>query len=149
MGVEEKKGKGAKKRKEVKVGEPEIIMKVAIIPDFAALKIKVNPNSEAIQGIRGSFEPGLYAPWPEAREKGVIELAIEGETLRALLTTISEIYSQANVDFQPICPITNDIGSDYDILVNGKNYITLPQGLNTKLKDGDEVRVKGDETGHC
>jgi molybdopterin converting factor small subunit len=124
-------------------------MKVAIIPDFAALKIRVNPDSKAMQGARGSFEPGLYVPWPEAREKGMIELAIEGETLRVLLAAISEIYRQANVDFQPICHITNDIGSEYDVSVNGKNYILLPQGLNTKLKDGDEVRVKGDETGHC
>jgi molybdopterin converting factor small subunit len=124
-------------------------MRIVITPGFAALRIKVNPDHEAIHGISGSFEPGLCAPWPDAREKGVIELEIEGETLRELLAIISERYSQVNIDFQPLCPITNDVGFDYDIFVNGKNYITLPQGLNTKLKDGDDVRVKSDEMGHC
>lgn len=124
-------------------------MRIAITPGFAALRIKVNPDHEVTHGISGSIEPGLYAPWPDARENGVIELEIEGETLRELLATISARYRQVNIDFQPLCPITNDVGFDYDIFVNGKNYITLPQGINTKLQDGDDVQVKSDELGHC
>lgn len=124
-------------------------MKVAIIPGFAGLRIKVNPNEEVTQETRGSVEPGLYAPWPEARENGFVELDVEGDTLRELLTKISERYSQANVDFQPICPITHDVGFDYDVFVNGKNYVTLAHGLNTRLRDGDDVKVKSDEMGHC
>jgi molybdopterin converting factor small subunit len=129
--------------------EREEIMKAAIIPGFAALRIKVNPNCEVTQGTCGSIEPGLYAPWPEAKKKGVVELEIEGETLRALLCEISKVYRQANVDFEPICPITNEVGFDFDVLINEKNYFTLAHGLDTKLKDGDEVKVKRDVIGHC
>jgi molybdopterin converting factor small subunit len=120
-----------------------------IIPGFAALRIKVNPDHEATHGISGSIEPGLYTPWPDARGKGVVELEIEGGTLRELLATISVRYRQVNIDFQPLCPITNDVGLDYDVFVNGKNFITLPQGLNTKLQDGDDVQVKSEVIGHC
>jgi hypothetical protein len=59
----------------------------------------------------------------------VIELEVEGEILRELPTKISERYSHANVDFQPICAITNDVGLNYDVFVNGKNYVTLSTGL--------------------
>lgn len=124
-------------------------MKVVIIPGFGGLRVKVNANEVVTQETNGSVEPGLYAPWPEARENGVVELKVEGETLRELLTTLSDLYTKANVDFQPICPITNDVGFDYDVFVNGKNYVSLPRGLNTKLNDGDDVKVKSDEMGHC
>ena len=124
-------------------------MRIAIIPSFAALRIIVNPNSDARLFASPSFEPGLCAPWPDARENGVTELEIEGETLRELLATISVRYRQVNIDFQPLCPITNDVGLDYDIFVNGKNYFMLPQGLNTTLHDGDDVQVKSEVIGHC
>jgi molybdopterin converting factor small subunit len=124
-------------------------MRIAIIPSFAALRIKVNPNGDVRGFASPSCEPGLCTPWPDARENGVTELEIEGETLRELLATISVRYRQVNIDFQPLCPITNDVGLDYDIFVNGKNYITLPQRLNTKLQDGDDVQVKSDVIGHC
>ena len=39
-------------------------------------------------------------------------------------------------------PQTNDLDFDYDVLVNGKNYLALPHGLDARLADGDEVRVK-------
>jgi hypothetical protein len=65
----------------------------------------------------------------------VIELEVEGEILRELPTKISERYSHANVAFQPICTITNDIGLDYDVFVNGKNYVTgLIQSSKTATK---------------
>ena len=127
----------------------EVAMKVAIIPGIAALRIKITPNGDGTEGTNVSIEPGLYAPWPEARKKRVVEFEVEGETLRALLTTISDRYRQAHVDFEPICPLTNDVGLDYDVFVNGKNYITSPYGLDRKLKDGDEVKVKRDVIGHC
>jgi molybdopterin converting factor small subunit len=86
--------------------------------------------------------PWLYAPWPEAQQKGVIEMAVAGETLKALLTELSHRYQQANVDFQPINPATNDLDFDYDVFINGKSYVVLAEGLDAKLKDGDTVKVK-------
>jgi molybdopterin converting factor small subunit len=118
-------------------------MKAAITPGFSELIIIVNPAEKVTrEGLLTINMPWLYAPWPDAREKGVIEAEVEGETLRALLTTLAEVYRQAGVDFEPINPRTNDMDEDYDVLINGKNYVTIPHGLNTKLEDGDKVKVK-------
>jgi molybdopterin converting factor small subunit len=118
-------------------------MKAAIMPGFSELIIIVNPAEKVTrEGLLTINMPWLYAPWPDALEKGVIELEVEGETLRALLTTLAQVYRQAGVDFEPINPGTNDMDEDYDVLINGKNYVTIPHGLNTKLEDGDKVKVK-------
>ena len=118
-------------------------MKAAIMPGFSELIIKVNPLSEVTrEGLLSIIMPWLYAPWPEARKKGVIEMEVEGETLRELLTTISGRYKEADVDVELINPRTDDLDFDYDVLINGKDYVTSPHGLDTKLKAGDEVKVK-------
>ena len=118
-------------------------MKAAIMPGFSELIIKVNPLSEVTrEGLLSIIMPWLYAPWPEARKKGVIEMEVEGETLRELLTTISDRYKEADVDVELINPRTDDLDFDYDVLINGKDYVTSPHGLDTKLKAGDEVKVK-------
>ena len=109
-------------------------MRVTIIPHSTELKIILNPNGEVPQEACSSIVPGLFAPWPDAREKGVIEMEVEGETLTALLTELSDRCKQANVDFEPICPITNDLRFDYDVFVNGKNYVALPHGLDAKQR---------------
>jgi molybdopterin converting factor small subunit len=118
-------------------------MNVSIMPGFSELIVRINPAEKVTrEGLLNIIMPWLYAPWPDAREKGVIELKVEGETTRALLTTLAEIYKQADVDFAPINPKTNDLDEDYDVLVNDKNYVTIPHGLDAKLRDGDEVKVK-------
>lgn len=118
-------------------------MKAAIKPGFSELIVIINPAEKVTrEGLLTIIMPWLYAPWPDAREKGVIELEVEGETLRALLAKLAEVYRQAGVDFEPINPRTNDMDEDYDVLINGKNYVTLSHTINTKLKDGDEVKVK-------
>ena len=118
-------------------------MKAVITPGFSELIIVVNPAEKVTrEGLLTINMPWLYAPWPDAREKGVIEAEVKGETLRALLTTLAKAYKQAGVDFEPINPRTNDMDEDYDVLINGKNYITIPDGLNTKLEDGDSVKLK-------
>lgn len=118
-------------------------MRVAIIPSCTELIIIVNPAGELTRGSCRSIIPGLYAPWPdEAQQKGVIEVEVKGDTLKALLTKLQELYKQVNVDFEPINPMTNDLDFDYDVFVNGKNYVTLPHGLDAKLRDSDEVKVK-------
>ncbi len=118
-------------------------MKAIIMPGFSELIIKINPTRDVTrEGLLSIIMPWLYAPWPEAQEKGIIETDVEGETLRALLTKLSERYKQVNVDFDPIDIKTDDVDFDYDVLVNDKRYVALPHGLDTKLADDDEVKVK-------
>jgi molybdopterin converting factor small subunit len=114
-----------------------------IIPGLTELRIKVNPTKKVSrEGLPYILMPWMFAPWPEARGKGVMEIAIKGETLRELLVELSDRYKQANVDFEPINPKINDVDFDYDISVNGKNYIGLSNGLDTKLRKGNEVVIK-------
>jgi len=118
-------------------------MKVVIFPGLVELKIKVNPTKKVTrEGLPYIVMPWMFAPWPEAKDKGVIEVEIEGATLRALLNELSVFYKNAGVDFEPINSKTNDVDFDYDILVSGKKYVGLPQGLETKLRKGNEVVIK-------
>jgi molybdopterin converting factor small subunit len=124
-------------------------MKVAIVPILEHLKVVINPDGKvAPEGGSPSLST-MYAPWPDAREKGFAEIDVEGDTLRALLAELGTRYKQADVDFEPICPITNDLKLDYDVLVNGKNFILLAQGLDTKLNNRDEVKIQADTLGYC
>jgi molybdopterin converting factor small subunit len=124
-------------------------MKVAIVPILEHLKVVINPDGKvAPEGGSPSIST-MYAPWPDAREKGFAEIDVEGDTLRALLAELGTRYKQADVDFEPICPITNDLKLDYDVLVNGKNFILLAQGLDTKLNNRDEVKIQADTLGYC
>ena len=124
-------------------------MRVAIVPHFEQLKVVVNPNGKVTPETNSPSLSTLYAPWPDAREKGFAEIDVEGDTLRALLAEVGTRYKQANVDFEPICPITNDLRMDFDVFVNGKNFILLAHGLESKLRDGDEVKILADTLGHC
>jgi len=118
-------------------------MKAVIIPGLVELRIKVNPTKKVTrQGLPYIVMPWMFAPWPEAKEKGVVEIVIKGETLRALLIELSDRYKQVNVDFEPINPKTNDMDFDYDVSVNGKNYIGLSRGLDTKIRGDSEVVIK-------
>jgi molybdopterin converting factor small subunit len=118
-------------------------MKVVIIPGLVELRIKVDPIKEVTrEGLAYIVMPWMFAPWPEANTKGIIEIEIKGVTLRALLNELSDLYKKANVDFEPINSKTNDVDFDYEILINGKKYVGLPQGLDTKLRKGNEVVIK-------
>ncbi len=124
-------------------------MRIAIVPHFEQLRILVNYDGQVASRGSVSSLPGLFAPWPGAREKGFAEIEVEGDTLRAMLAEIGSCYKQAGVDFEPICPITKDIKLDYDVFVNGRNYVLLDHGLESELKDGDEVKIQSDTLGHC
>jgi hypothetical protein len=116
-------------------------MKIAVIPGCTELKIKVNPTG-AVPREEGECKiPWLYAPWPEAEQKGVVEIEMKGDSLRALLAEVSNRYKKANVDFDPIDPGTDEIHSDYDVSVNGKSYVSLRGGLDAALRSGDEVII--------
>jgi molybdopterin converting factor small subunit len=116
-------------------------MKIAIIPGCTELKIKVNPTGKVSREEGECKIPWLYAPWPEAEQKGVVEIETQGDSLRALLTEVSNRYKKANVDFDPFEAGTGEILSDYDVSVNGKSYVSLRGGLDTALKAGDEVII--------
>ena len=125
-------------------------MKVVIVPHFEQLRVVVSADGKVSpEFLCASYLPGLYAPWPEAKEKGYIDIDIEGDTLRSLLAEIGSRYTQAEVDFEPICPNTNDLKWEYDVFVNGRNYTLLPHGLEEKLQEGDEIKIQADTLGHC
>jgi len=117
-------------------------MRVAIIPRFTELMIVVNPTGGLPWKPPSSIMPWMYAAWPDTQRKGVIEIEVEGDTLRELVTQVANRYQQANVNFYPIDPVTNDIDLDYEVLLNGKSYEGLSYGLDTDLRDGDEVQIK-------
>ena len=118
-------------------------MRVVIFPGFSEFIITDNPTHEVTrQGRLSIVMPWLYAPWPNAKEKGIIEIEIAGDTLRALLAELTARYKEANVEFQPINSTTNDLDFDFDVLVNDKNYVALAGVLDVKLKANDTVKIK-------
>lgn len=122
---------------------PEAVVKAAIMPGFSELTIIINPTREVTrEGMPSIVMPWLYAPWPDSKERGIIEITVQGDTIRALLTELSRRYKQANVDLELINSTTNDLDFDYDVIVNDKNYVALAGGLDAKLKDNDTVKVK-------
>jgi hypothetical protein len=120
-----------------------VAVKAIILPGFSELIIVINPTREVVrEGMLSIIMPWFYAPWPDSKERGIIEMAFPGDSLRALLMELAARYRQANVDLELINPGTNDLDFDYDVLVNGKNYVALDGGLDAKLKADDTVKVK-------
>ena len=120
-------------------------MRAVIIPGLTELRIKVNPARKVSrEGLPYIVMPWMFAPWPDVKDKGVIDIEVKGETLRRLLIELSDWYKRAHVDFEPLNPKTDDVDFDYDVSVNGKNYIGLSNGLDTKLRKGNEVVIKMD-----
>jgi hypothetical protein len=118
-------------------------MRAVIIPGLTELRIKVNPARKVSrEGLPYIVMPWMFAPWPDVKDKGVIDIEVKGETLRRLLIELSDWYKRAHVDFEPLNPKTDDVDFDYDVSVNGKNYIGLSNGLDTKLRKGNEVVIK-------
>lgn len=118
-------------------------MKLAIIPSHLEWLITVNPAGAVIPGeITGPVMPWMYTPWPDAAGKGVIEIDVAGDTLRELLMALSTQYNQAGVDCNLIDSMTHQLDSDYDVFINGVHLSVLPAGLDYKLHDDDEVKIR-------
>jgi hypothetical protein len=118
-------------------------MKLAIIPSHLEWLIAVNPAEEVTpREITGPVMSWMYTPWPDAAEKGVIEIEAAGDTLRELLMALSERYTQAGVDCNIINSETQELDSDYDVFINGVHLSALPAGLETSLQNDDEVKVR-------
>jgi len=74
---------------------------------------------------------GFDQPGPVILEEPVEE----GESLRSLLTRLAgrfSHFSEALFD-----PETQSLSSEVSLLIN--NHIDLSQGMDTKLKDGDQI----------
>jgi hypothetical protein len=124
-------------------------MKVIIAPHIDHLMVFVNSFDKLSSGISLSAISKLYAPWPQAQEKGFVEIDIEGNTLRELLTAIGASYKKVNIDLEPICSRTNEVKPDYDVFVNGQSFAILDKSLESVLKDGDQVKIMADTQGFC
>ena len=117
-------------------------MKTIIMPSFWGLMIKINPTEGAdFQKTSSGSLPGLYAPWQESKQKGFIEAELTGDSLKAVLIELGNRYQEAGVDFIPMNRLKDEVDLEYNVVLNGKDYSALPGGLDTRLKQNDEVRV--------
>lgn len=73
-------------------------------------------------------------------DKGVLEMEMEDATIRGLLFDLSERFGQ---EFRDLIfdPKTKNLSNHIRVLVNGRHYNHLPNRLDTKLKEGDEVSL--------
>lgn len=76
--------------------------------------------------------------WEIFGQEGKAELEIQAATLRSLLEQLSN-RSQGRVDL--IDPRTGDVDIDCFLFINGSIHYSLPRGLDTELKNGDEVKI--------
>ena len=78
--------------------------------------------------IKSNFDPGA----------GEMELPDSGCTLRDLMQELS-LRNWRKMRF--IDPQTNDIDDFFIVLVTSQDHRALPRGIDTQLKDGDEIQV--------
>jgi molybdopterin synthase sulfur carrier subunit len=62
-------------------------------------------------------------------------------TLRDLLSTLSKEGFRGTLQDLIFDPETSSARPHVAILINGNHYTHLPDGLDTRLKDGDEVSI--------
>jgi len=67
-----------------------------------------------------------------------VSLEDERPTLRTLL---QEVARKSEETVEIINPQSGRVNDEYFILVNGRDFQTLPQGLETELSEGDEVGI--------
>ncbi|MBM4463844.1 MAG: MoaD/ThiS family protein [Chloroflexi bacterium] len=65
-----------------------------------------------------------------------IELSRGGATIKTLL---QEIARRSEGAIEAIDPHSGLLSTEYFVLVNGRDLGTLPEGLETVLREGDEV----------
>lgn len=64
----------------------------------------------------------------------------ESISVNELLIKLSETLDQRFED-TIYDPQTKSLGEQVAVLINGRSYANLPQGLDTPLTDGDEVAI--------
>ena len=72
--------------------------------------------------------------------KSSLEVETDTATLRNLLDDLADRFGK---DFSDLIfdPKTKDFAGHLMLLVNGRNYLSMPDRLDTALKDGDEVAI--------
>lgn len=68
-----------------------------------------------------------------------IDLETESATLGALLDELSKNHKLTQIEF--FDTEKWEVYPDCEVLVNGRPYQVLADGLDTKLKDGDKVEI--------
>ena len=74
------------------------------------------------------------------RNLGVTEIEISGGTLRGLFDVLSDRFGEEFADLI-YDSRTKRVRGDIRILLNGRHIVHLPKGLETELKEGDEVAL--------
>ena len=67
---------------------------------------------------------------------GKLELELEQPTLKQILFELSK-----RIKFAILNPVTDELQGDFKIYLNGIEYENLTDGINTELKEEDEVEV--------
>jgi MoaD family protein len=83
---------------------------------------------------------GFFSIKEAMGSQGEYELEVDHTTIRELLIELSERYGKRFKD-EVFDPLTNDVKSENQILVNGRHYRYLTNGLNAELKDGDLLAI--------
>ena len=68
-----------------------------------------------------------------------IELETQSATLAALLDELSKNQELTTIEF--FDSESGELYPDCELLLNGQSYQLLNQGLDTKLKDDDEIEL--------
>jgi hypothetical protein len=74
----------------------------------------------------------------ELSDRGQMQLANDRPTLRDLLYEVAE---QSHGKIQVVDPESGEMDTDYFVLLNGREVPAMPQALEVKLHDGDEVGI--------
>ena len=76
----------------------------------------------------------------EMGNQGSLEMEIGEFTLRELLTALCRDYGEG---FEKMIfdPCSKTLSGHTKVLVNGRHYSTLPDKLDTRLREGDEVAL--------
>ena len=74
------------------------------------------------------------------RDYSLGEINIEADTV-TLRSLLQELIWKSGGRVELIDPQSGAFNEEYIVLVNGRGFESLPQGLETELNDGDEVDI--------
>jgi MoaD family protein len=83
---------------------------------------------------------GYFSLGKAMQDKSVVELETEAASIRDILNHLAESFGKDLTDliFEPG---TGELASHIHLFVNGRSYLSMPDKLDTQLKDGDEVAL--------
>ena len=74
------------------------------------------------------------------RKLGISEIEMAGGTLIGLFDVLSDRFGEEFTDLI-YDSRTKKVRDDIRILLNGRHIVNLPKGLDTELKEGDEIAL--------